>query len=132
MGRVSYQEMSSVWLTSDDDYAAPMNDVPKVVFSKTLERADWPVSTIARGALVDEVAALKALPGGELIVWGGASLAQSMTAAGLIDQYAIVTRSAAYGGEKPLFGALTNALNLRALATTVFESGHILRLFEPE
>jgi dihydrofolate reductase len=36
MGRVTYQEMSSYWPHSDDPYAAPMNDIPKVVFSKTL------------------------------------------------------------------------------------------------
>ena len=47
MGRKTYEEMAEFWPNSDDAYAAPMNDIPKVVFSKTLARADWPESTIA-------------------------------------------------------------------------------------
>jgi dihydrofolate reductase len=53
MGRTSYQEMSPYWPQSDDEYAAPMNDIPKVVFSKTLSDAEasWPVTRVARGDL---------------------------------------------------------------------------------
>ena len=67
MGRKTYEGMSSVWPTSKDAYAAPMNDIPKVVFSKSLKKADWPVSTIASGKLEDDIAALKRKRGGELI-----------------------------------------------------------------
>jgi hypothetical protein len=42
MGRVTYEEMASYWPSSTHDYAAPMNAIPKVVFSKSIERADWP------------------------------------------------------------------------------------------
>jgi dihydrofolate reductase len=66
MGRVTYQEMASFWPTSTDDYAAPMNDIPKVVFSKTLTTAPWPESTIARGGLAGEVTSLKEQSGGEI------------------------------------------------------------------
>lgn len=48
MGRVTYEEMASVWPTSTSDYARPMNEIPKVVFSKTLRHADWPETSIAR------------------------------------------------------------------------------------
>ena len=41
MGRVTYQDMAAVWPTSTSEYAAPMNEIPKVVFSKTLEDAGW-------------------------------------------------------------------------------------------
>jgi dihydrofolate reductase len=41
MGRVTYQEMAAHWPTSTDDYAAPMNEIPKVVFSNTLDEAPW-------------------------------------------------------------------------------------------
>jgi dihydrofolate reductase len=54
MGRVTYQEMAAHWPGSDSEYAAPMNDIPKVVFSNTLQTADWPESRIAGGDLVDE------------------------------------------------------------------------------
>ena len=59
MGRNTYEEMAGFWPTSDNAYAAPMNEIPKVGFSSTLERADWPDSRIARGDLAEEIAALK-------------------------------------------------------------------------
>jgi dihydrofolate reductase len=96
MGRVTYEEMASFWPTSTDDYAAPMNEIPKVVFSKTLNEASWPESTIARGDLADEIAALKRQPGREIIAWGGAEFAQALSRAGLIDEYSIVVQPVAY------------------------------------
>jgi dihydrofolate reductase len=62
--------MAGFWPASDDEYAKPMNDIPKVVFSRTLTRADWPQSTIASGDLADEISALKREPGKDLIAWG--------------------------------------------------------------
>src|SRR5262249_56308025 len=70
MGRVTYEEMAGHWPTSTDDYAAPMNEIPKVVFSKTITEAPWPESAIARGDLAEEIKALKDQPGGEIIAWG--------------------------------------------------------------
>jgi RibD C-terminal domain len=87
MGRAMYQEMAGFWPTSDDGYAAPMNDIPKVVFSKTLIRADWPQSTIASGDLAEEISALKRQPGKDMIAWGGAAFAQSLTRLRLVDEY---------------------------------------------
>src|SRR5919112_2748370 len=80
MGRVTYQEMSSYWPQSEDPYAAPMNDIPKVVFSKTLTDAEatWPETRVARGDLATEIAAIKAEPGPEVIVWGGGRLAGAL------------------------------------------------------
>src|SRR5213082_2845261 len=65
MGRVTYEEMASTWPTSTDDYAAPMNALPKVVLSQSLTKAEWQESTIASGDMGDEVAQLKSQPGGE-------------------------------------------------------------------
>ena len=64
MGRRTYEQMAAAWPTSTSVYAAPMSEIPKVVFSKTLERADWPETRIAGGELVEEVAALKWESGG--------------------------------------------------------------------
>jgi dihydrofolate reductase len=79
MGRVTYEEMASVWPTSTSEYARPMNEIPKVVFSKTLQRADWPETRIASGDLTQEVADLKQEPGNDLIAYGGATLDQALT-----------------------------------------------------
>jgi len=81
MGRVTYEEMASFWPTSTSEYAAPMNEIPKVVFSKTLQRADWPETRIARGDLAGEVERLKGEPGNDLIAYGGATLDQAFVAA---------------------------------------------------
>jgi dihydrofolate reductase len=131
MGRVTYQEMSSFWPTATGEYAGPMNDIPKVVFSTTLTEATWPESTIARGDLAGEIAALKDQPGGEIIAWGGAGFAQALARAGLVDQYAIVVQPVAYGGGKPIFHEMRDALHLRLLSATTYSSGTLLHLYEP-
>ncbi|TIV13157.1 MAG: dihydrofolate reductase [Mesorhizobium sp.] len=131
MGRVSYEEMGPYWQKSDDAYAAPMNDIPKVVFSKTLKEATWPDSSIAKGDLNQEISKLKQQPGGEIIAWGGASFAQALSKAGLIDEYVILTRPIAYGGGKPLFRGLADALKLNVLVTAAYHDGTMLRTYTP-
>ena len=103
MGRVTYEEMAGFWPTATGDYAEPMNRIPKVVFSRTLTRAPWPTSTIASGDLADEVARLKAQDGGDVIVYGGFTLAQALTRADLVDEYRLVTRPVALGSGEPMF-----------------------------
>jgi dihydrofolate reductase len=131
MGRVTYEGMAAFWPTSTDDYAAPMNEIPKVVFSKSLKKATWPESSIARGDLADEIARLRRQPGGDIIAWGGARFAQALSSAGLIDEYAIVTRPVAYGGGKPLFHDLPDSLQFTVLAATNYAGGTALHLYEP-
>jgi dihydrofolate reductase len=131
MGRVTYQEMAATWPTATGEYAAPMNDIPKVVFSRTLTEATWLESAIARGDLAEEVQALKNQPGGEIIAWGGAGFAQALSRAGLVDQYAIVVQPVVYGGGQPIFRDLPDALHLRLLGTTTYASGTMLQQYEP-
>src|SRR5256714_9715404 len=77
-GRVTYELMAGFWPTADQDPAstAPMvefariwREMPKIVFSRTLEQADWN-TTVARDVVPDEIAALKARPGGEMVIRG--------------------------------------------------------------
>jgi dihydrofolate reductase len=131
MGRKTYEGMASFWPKSKDAYAAPMNDIPKVVFSNTLKRADWPESTIVSGDLATEINKLRRQRGGEIIAWGGASFAQSLARANLIDEYAVIFRPVAYGAGQPLFLDLPAAMDFRMLATTCFDDGQILRQMTP-
>jgi dihydrofolate reductase len=131
MGRVTYEEMAAGWPHSKEDYAAPMNEIPKVVFSKTLQEAPWAESSIARGDLSEEIAALKDQPGGEIIAWGGAAFAQALTRANLIDAYALIRQPVAYVGGKPIFRDLPDALHLRLVAATTFSTGTMLHIYEP-
>jgi dihydrofolate reductase len=128
MGRVTYEEMASFWPTSDDEYAAPMNDIPKVVFSKTLERADWPESSIASGDLAEEIAALRRQPGGEIIAWGGAEFAQALSRAGLVDEYVMIVKPVAYGGGLPMFRDLPHALELDLVEARRY-GGSVLHIY---
>ena len=59
MGRVTYEQMAAFWPISTDDYAAPMNEIPNVVFSKTLNDATWAGTSIAGGEVADEIATLR-------------------------------------------------------------------------
>jgi dihydrofolate reductase len=129
MGRVTYEEMAGFWPTSTDDYAAPMNEIPKVVFSRTLAEATWPESSIARGDLAEEIAALRAQPGGEIIAWGGAGFAQALSRAGLVDEYVLVINPVALGSGLPMFAGLPAALRLELVEARVFGSTalHIYR-----
>jgi dihydrofolate reductase len=85
MGRVTYEEMAAFWPTSTSEYAPPMNEIPKVVFSKTLQHADWPETPIASGDLSEEIGRLKREPGNDLIAYGGATFDQALSRLGLVD-----------------------------------------------
>ena len=122
MGRVTYQEMAGYWPASTDDYAAPMNEIPKVVFSKTLDEATWAGSSIARGDLADEIAMLRRQPGGEVIAWGGANFAQALSRAGLVDEYVLTIQPVAFGSGLPLFAGLPGALRLELIEAKAFDS----------
>ena len=131
MGRTTYEEMAGFWPVSDDEYAAPMNDIPKVVFSKTLTRADWPQSTIASGDLADEISALKSEPGKDMIAWGGAAFAQSLTRLRLVDEYRLVLQPVALGDGLPLFAGLTAPFVLDLIEARAYADGAVLHIYRP-
>jgi dihydrofolate reductase len=130
MGRVTYEEMASYWPSSTADYAAPMNEIPKVVFSKSLDRADWPESRIARGDLALEVEKLKRESDKDLIAYGGAAFAQSLARLGLIDEYRLTTHPVAVADGEPLFKDLSNPVLMRLVESRTFTSA-VLQVYEP-
>ena len=97
MGRTTYLEMASYWPHAAGAYAAPMNDIPKIVFSSTLREASWPTTRIADGDLAAEIATIKGEPGRDVMVHGGASFAAALAAQRLIDEYCLVIQPAAVG-----------------------------------
>jgi dihydrofolate reductase len=131
MGRATYEEMAEFWSTSDDAYAAPLNDIPKVVFSRTLERAEWAESQIARGDLAEEIAELKREPGKDMIARGGAAFAQSLTRLGLVDEYRLVLQPVALGDGLPLFKGLTAPLRLELVDAQTYNTGAALHVDRP-
>lgn len=132
MGRVTYNEMAGHWPLSTDEYAAPMNDLPKVVFSKTLESADWHDSRVARGDLGEEISALRQEPGGDIIGWGGASFVQALTRQGLVDEYRLVINPVALGDGLPLFKDLPEPIKLQLVEARTFANGAALHVYQPQ
>jgi dihydrofolate reductase len=116
MGRVTYEEMAGYWPAATGEYAEFMNNLPKVVFSRTLPAAGWPESRIARGDLAEEIAALKnesGASGGEVIMaHGGAAFVQALSRLGLIDEYRLVILPVALGNGLPLFKDLAKPLRV--------------------
>jgi dihydrofolate reductase len=129
MGRVTYEAMAGFWPTGTGAYAEPMNAIPKVVFSRTHTRAAWPTTTIARGDLAEEVAALKGQDAGEVIVYGGYTLAQSLTRADLVDEYRLVIRPAALGSGEPMFRALPAERRLALVDATSYPDGTVISVY---
>jgi dihydrofolate reductase len=130
MGRVMYELMAAYWPTADQDpsatastveYARIWREVPKIVYSKTLEHADWN-STIVREVVPQEVEKLKAQPGGDLSV-GGADLVASFMRHGLIDDYRIYVQPIILGAGKPLFPQGADMTALRLTETLTFSTG---------
>jgi dihydrofolate reductase len=134
MGRITYEEMSSYWPQSDSPYASPMNDIPKVVFSKTLSDAEagWPETRVARGELTSEIAAIKAETGPDVILWGGSRLAGALAAADLIDEYRLLVQPLALGRGQALFGQLPESRRLHLVEATPFPNGVVVHVYRPQ
>jgi dihydrofolate reductase len=122
--------MAAYWPTADANPSAPgfevefarlWRNMPKVVFSKTLERVEWN-SRLVRDNIAAEVARLKAQPGKDISV-GGATLAASLMRLGLIDEYQLFVHPIVLGGGTPFFPALDNPITLRLVETRTFSSG---------
>jgi len=127
-GRVTYQGMADHWSKATGAIADFMNAVPKVVFSRTLESADWNNTRLVNGDAADEVAALKRGQGRDLFVFGSADLSDTLLRRGLFDELRICLAPVVLGQGTPLFkpGAPYQGLELleaRPLAT----GGLILR-----
>ena len=120
-GRVTYGLMAEFWPTADDDpsnagpvaeFARIWREMPKIVFSTTLERADWN-TTITRHVVVEEILALKAQPGGDMAL-AGADLAATFMQHDLIDEYRLYLHPVVLGEGKPFFAGPRPPLRLVA------------------
>jgi dihydrofolate reductase len=132
-GRVTYELMAKAWPTADQDPAStpPMvefariwRDMPKVVYSKTLERADWNAS-IVRDVVPEQVKALKAQPGGDMVL-GGADLAAAFMRHDLIDEFRLYLHPVILGRGRRLFESSDESRQLRLAETRTFGNGVVL------
>jgi dihydrofolate reductase len=134
-GRVAYQAFSQYWPAAATNPSSPKHEVefahwventPKVVFSKTLEEAEWKNSKIIRENLTEDVIRLKQEAGKDLLLFGGANIASVLMKLGLIDTYFINNvYPIVLGDGKPLFQGIKDKFNLNAVKTKTFDSGVI-------
>ena len=103
MGRRTYEGFADYWPTSTDPDAAAMNGLPKVVFSRTLDRLAWQNARLATQSAADEVRALKAEGRAPLALFASADLAEALLKEGLIDEIRVLVMPVVLGGGKPMF-----------------------------
>ena len=136
-GRVTHELMAGFWPTADTDpsstgpmveFARIWRDMPKIVFSRTLERADWN-TTVVRDLVAEEIQELKAQPGGDLAL-GGADLAAAFMRHDLIDEYRIYVHPIVIGQGKPLFQPSDAKIKLRLAETRTFGNGVVLLRYQ--
>ncbi|SEO85698.1 dihydrofolate reductase family protein [Amycolatopsis saalfeldensis] len=150
VGRRTYADMLGYWPTSTEPLAAPMNTIPKIVFSRSgdlehetttalrnatdarreaglpvVSPADgWAATRVLGTDLAAEIAALKAEPGQDLLAHGGASFARSLVGLGLVDEYRLLVHPVVLGSGLALFSGMT-AFDLAAVHTTAFPGGAV-------
>jgi dihydrofolate reductase len=127
VGAATYTSFAGFWPDAPGPFAAPMNEIPKVVVSNSLASADWGETTIATGDLADAVARLKRdHADGYLLALGGVRFARSLVRTGLIDEYRLVVHPIVLGEGERLFIA---PLAIEPVSTTAFSRGAVAHVF---
>jgi len=159
MGSRTFNDMATYWPYSKEPFAAPMNEIPKAVFTrkglgenKETTRAfkdagelnhysasnppspyisTWADAYIASGDMADEIKKLKGQPGRDIVAHGGAGFAQSLVTTGLIDEYKLLVHPIVLGKGLPIFSMLTAPANLKLEEVITFASGAAAHVFRP-
>lgn len=131
MGRRSYEIMGPHWAASEGPIASSMNEKPKAVFSRTLERADWGPAEIF-GDLAAGIAELRSRDGeGTVLVHGGPTFAAALTRLGLVDEYQLTTVPIAIGAGRSPFADLEEHVKLDVVEEERFRSGALAQILVP-
>ena len=108
-----------------------MIETPKIVFTKSLTKSEWPNTEIATGDLNEEITKLKSQEGGgDIIVYGGASFDSSLIKENLIDEYYLFINPVAIGNGKTIFKDLKEIRKFTLLESIAFDSGTVLLHYE--
>ena len=139
-GRVTYQSFAGSWPYVPDNlnasegekaYARQLNAMRKIVFSRTLESVDWSNSTLRKEVVPEEIEQLKQEPGRDMLIYGSASLIQTLTSQGLIDEYQVLIHPVLVGGGKPLFHNIGHQVKLHLVNAKTQPSGVVVLSYQP-
>lgn len=140
LGRETYQSFAGSWPYVPDnpqasqgeiEYANRVNAMRKIVFSKTLPTVEWNNSTLLREIDPVEIERLKQEPGGDMIIYGSASIIQALTNLGLIDEYQLLIHPFVLGDGKPLFKNIKDRVNLKLVDSKTHPSGVMVLYYQP-
>ena len=132
LGRKLAQGFIPYWAANPgEEGAEKINNTPKVVFTKTLDRSEWNNTVLATGDLVDEITQLKQQNGNDIIAYGGATFVSALIRHNLIDEYHLFINPTALGNGMSIFNKLENHKKLTLVKATPFSSGIIALHYEP-
>jgi dihydrofolate reductase len=123
-GRITYEMMAAYWPSaSPDPIADRMNALPKLVFSKTLERADWSNTRLIKQNTAHAISALKKAARKNLVILGSAHLANSLIAIGLVDELHVMICPILLGSGKSLALGTDAVHRLELISSLTRQSG---------
>src|SRR6266581_3339261 len=138
-GRVTYQLMADYWPAaatnpstskSDLEIAHKMNNLPKIVFSKTLQEVKWNNSRLVKENIAEEISKMKQESGKDMVIFGSGSIVSTFMQLGLIDEYRIIVNPIVLGNGIPLFKGINGKQNLKLLNTRVLGSGIVILYYQ--
>jgi dihydrofolate reductase len=134
LGRLTFQLFAGYWPHVASDPNAPegarvmaneLDQMNKIVFSKTLKKVDWINSRLVNSDPSKEVLELKKGNGPDITLFGSGSIIQQLARDGLIDEYLLVVTPVILGIGKRLFGSLDRT-SLNLLEARSFSSKNVL------
>jgi dihydrofolate reductase len=134
-GRITYQMMESFWPTPQAAKQLPlvaegMNRRQKVVFSKTLDKANWQNTKLVKSDPVEAIRKMKEEPGGDMVIMGSGTIISQLAAAGLIDSYQFVISPLALGKGRTMFEGVPKRVDMKHTSTRTFKNGKIVLGYE--
>lgn len=133
-GRVTYELMAGYWPTplamkNNAVVAEGMNNLQKVVFSRTLDTVTWKNTKLVKGDMVEEVRKMKKEPGPDMVILGSGSVVAQLAKAGLIDEYQVALSPVVLGKGRSMFEGVKQNVNLKK--TRAFGNGKVMLWYEP-
>ena len=137
-GRITYQQMAAFWPDAKTEDAAmatikdKMNSLQKIVFSKTLIKADWNNTQLIKEHITDEIIKLKQQPGKDIVIFGSGTIVSELTALKLIDEYRLIINPVILSNGNPLFKSINEKVNLKLINMKVLSSGSVIMYYQRE
>lgn len=125
-GRITYEGMATYWTKEKGEIADLMNEIPKLVFSRTLDVADWNNTTLIKEDASAELSKLKNQGNGDIYVFGSADLSKTFVNDQLFDEYRIGIAPVILGSGKPLFKQGTTPENLKLASSQSLSNGGVV------